>query len=75
MEYINWTLATGLFWLVLGYYLGERGWTGVKVDLNNVKLDVEKIKGKLDPATVVVSTPVTPATTAVVSAQTAALPA
>lgn len=44
------------FYLTLGfsivtggicYYIGERGWTGVQNDLNNVKLDIAHIKGKL----------------------------
>jgi hypothetical protein len=31
----------------MGYYIGERGWTGVQNDLNNVKLDIAHIQGKL----------------------------
>ena len=44
----------------LGYYVGERGWTGVENDLNNVKLDIAHIQGKLGvtPTTTIV-TPVT----------------
>lgn len=49
--------------LVLGYYVGERGWQGVQNDLNNVKLDIANIKGKIDgpsvPQPVVVPTGVT----------------
>jgi hypothetical protein len=50
------SLLTG----VLGYYVGERGWTGVQNDLNNVKLDIANLKGSLPfhgtttPATVAV---------------------
>lgn len=48
-------IGTGftIFAGVLGYYLGERGWTGVQNDLNNVKQDIAHIKGVLTPTTVV----------------------
>jgi len=34
----------------LGWYIKGRGMTGVKIDLNNVKSDVEKIKAQVFPA-------------------------
>ena len=41
-----------------GWYVKGRGMTGVQIDLNNVKTDVENIKAKLTPAvTPVVTTP------------------
>jgi hypothetical protein len=52
-------LATG----GLGYYMGERGMAGVKIDLNNIKTDLEKVKTvvtqKTNPQAVTVVTPVT----------------
>lgn len=41
------TLGLMVFSGGCGYYLGERGWQGVQSDLNNVKLDVAHIQGKL----------------------------
>ena len=35
----------------LGWYIKGRGMTGVQIDLNNVKTDVENIKNKLFPVT------------------------
>lgn len=55
MDYINWGMASMLSGLGLGYYLGERGWTGVKADMNNLKTDIEILKAKFSPAPVVVS--------------------
>ena len=46
-------LGFSLFFGILGYYIGERGVTGVENDLNNVKLDVATIKGKIDGPAVV----------------------
>lgn len=44
---------------LLGWYFKGRGMTGVKIDLNNVKTDVENIKSKIFPAPVVgAATPV-----------------
>lgn len=57
MDYINVGMASMLLGIGVGYYLGERGWTGVKIDLSNVKTDVEVLKAKLNPP-VVVSAPV-----------------
>lgn len=36
-----------LFTGIVGFYLGERGWSGVQNDLNNVKLDVAHLKGSI----------------------------
>lgn len=36
-----------------GWYVKGRGMTGVQIDLNNVKTDVENIKAKLTTATTV----------------------
>jgi hypothetical protein len=30
-----------------GYYMGERGWSGVQIDLGNIKSDISHIQGKL----------------------------
>ncbi len=46
----------------LGYYMGERGMSGVKVDLNNTKNELEKVKNlvssKTIPQAVTIVTPV-----------------
>lgn len=44
----------------LGWYIKGRGMTGVQIDLNNVKTDVENIKARVfpTPAPVVIATPV-----------------
>jgi hypothetical protein len=73
MEYINTGMASMLFGVLLGYYLGERGWNGVKIDMGNIKTDVEvlkaKVEAKINPAPV---SPVLPLTvqTPVISAPT-----
>jgi len=41
----------------LGWYIKGRGMTGVQIDLNNVKTDVENLKSKVLP-TVGAATPV-----------------
>ena len=52
---------SNIFWLIvgfsmfsgiMGFYVGERGFQGVQNDLNNVKLDVANIKGKISGPTV-----------------------
>lgn len=40
---------------LVGFYLGHRGLTGVKSDLNDVKTDVTLIKAKINPAVVQVT--------------------
>lgn len=40
---------------LIGYYLGHRGLTGVKSDLNDVKTDITMIKAKINPAVVQVT--------------------
>jgi hypothetical protein len=60
------TLGFSLFTGVFGYYVGERGWQGVQNDLNNVKLDVATIKGKIDGPATVVTTPATTVATSIV---------
>lgn len=35
----------------LGWYIKGRGMTGVQIDLNNVKTDVEALKAKIMPVT------------------------
>lgn len=50
------TYTTGLIWsgismvigFVSGWYVKGRGMSGVKVDLDNLKLDVSNLKDKLD---------------------------
>lgn len=39
------TLGFSAFSMALGYYIGERGWSGAKIDIDNIKLDVAKLKG------------------------------
>lgn len=39
------TLGFSAFFGALGYYIGERGWNGVKIDVDNIKLDVAKLQG------------------------------
>lgn len=41
------TLGFSVFTGAICYYLGERGFAGVKIDLDNVKLDIAHIQGKL----------------------------
>lgn len=36
----------------LGWYIKGRGMTGVQIDLNNIKNDVENLKAKIFPSTV-----------------------
>lgn len=38
-----------VFGVVVGWYVKGRGMTGVKIDLANVKTDIENIKAKLTP--------------------------
>jgi hypothetical protein len=57
----------------LGYYMGERGMAGVKIDLDNTKNEIEKVKNlvasKTIPQAVTVVAPIagsaTPASTTV----------
>ncbi len=45
----------------IGYYIGERGTAGVKIDLDNIKMELERLKAlvskKTDTKTVTVATP------------------
>lgn len=41
--YLMVAIASG----IVGYYLGHRGFTGVLSDLNDVKKDLEFVKGKI----------------------------
>ena len=45
------TVALMLFSGAVGYYAGERGMAGVKVDLNNTKNEIEKVKALVTPQT------------------------
>lgn len=36
----------------LGWYIKGRGMTGVQIDLNNIKTDVENLKAKIFPVSV-----------------------
>lgn len=38
-----------------GFYIGERGLAGVKIDLNNTKNDLEKVKNAIFPQTAIVT--------------------
>lgn len=31
----------------IGYYIGERGMTGVKIDLDNTRIELEKLKTRV----------------------------
>jgi hypothetical protein len=72
MTYFYITLGLMLASLGIGYYIGERGMAGVKIDLDNTKNEIEKVKNlvasKTIPQAVTVVAPVsgsatTPATT------------
>lgn len=56
------TVGLMLFSGGLGYYIGERGMAGVKIDLDNTKNEIEKVKtfvvSKNIPQAVTVVTPV-----------------
>lgn len=45
----------------IGYYMGERGFAGVQIDMNNVKIELEKVKNlvasKTIPQAVTIVTP------------------
>ena len=43
------SIVTGAVGFGLGWYVKGRGMTGVQIDLNNVKTDVENLKNKLFP--------------------------
>lgn len=52
-------VGTGL----LGYYMGQRGWAGIKMDITNAKTEIEKLKARFEgtPTQVVVA-PTVPVT-------------
>jgi hypothetical protein len=41
------TTTASIIFGALGYYIGHRGFPGVKNDLNDIKKDVQKLKAKL----------------------------
>lgn len=47
----------------IGYYIGERGTAGVKIDLDNTKMEIERLKNlvakKTDTKATTVAAPVT----------------
>lgn len=47
--YYEITLALMLLSGLAGYYLGERGFVGVKNDMIDIKNDISVIKNKIDP--------------------------
>jgi len=58
-DILNIIIASAVSLLVgggLGWYIKGRGMTGVQIDLNNVKTDVENIKNKVFPSTPAVQT-------------------
>lgn len=40
----------------LGYYVGGRKWAGVKIDVDNLKNDIERVKNAIFPEKVKVAT-------------------
>jgi hypothetical protein len=54
------TLGFSIVSGVIGYYVGERGWSGVESDLNNVKLDIENLKNRLNGTQSTTTTSSTP---------------
>lgn len=56
------TLGLMVFSGGLGFYMGERGFAGVRIDLENIKYEIEKVKNlvssKTIPQAVTVVTPV-----------------
>lgn len=72
VTYMEAAIAAGVSLLVgfgIGWYIKGRGMAGVKIDLNNVKTDVENLKNKVFP--VAIPTPVTVTPVAVVPAAVA----
>lgn len=57
-------MAAMLFGVLIGYYLGERGWAGVKIDVGNIKTDVEVLKSKIEAPFTSTPAPVVPVVTA-----------
>jgi hypothetical protein len=55
------TVALMIFSGGLGYYMGERGISGVKIDIDNTKNEIEKVKNlvtsKTIPQAVTIVTP------------------
>lgn len=43
--------------LVVGFFMGKRGLTGVASDMNNIKTDIATLKGKLSGSTQTVTIP------------------
>ena len=62
--FLDYTIATSLLMVLTGaicYYIGERGMAGVKIDLDNTKNELAKVKAlaskKTDIKTTTVATP------------------
>lgn len=69
MDFVTQLLVTEVLMavsLVVGYFMGKRGLTGVASDLNNVKTDIANLKGKLDGQAQVVTVTPTPVVAATV---------
>ena len=45
---------------IAGYFIAKRGWSGVQIDINNIKTDIENLKAKISGT----STTATPTATA-----------
>lgn len=65
MDFVTQVLVTEILMagsLVVGYFMGKRGLTGVASDLTNIKTDISNLKGKLDGQAQVVTVAPTPVT-------------
>lgn len=58
MSHVYITLAAMLISGGLGFYVGGRGMAGVKIDLDNTKNEVEKVKALVQSKKVTVVAPV-----------------
>lgn len=41
-------VAIGLMNLGIGFYMGQRGWEGVKVDIANARTEITLLKNKIE---------------------------
>lgn len=65
--YIGFMFGAALISGGLGYYVANRGTCGVKIDLDNIKADVTKLKSAFTPTPPPVMIPVTPVVAPVVT--------
>ncbi len=66
--YIGMIVGASLLSAGLGYYIANRGTAGVKIDLDNLKADFERLKAMVAAPVVIAPTPVPPAGVSVATA-------